>query len=100
MLAMFLHDRQIEQNLVDRVWTIHIDDSHHPPRAHTFPDVDDHARLLGAQSCFGFAGPDREKLLLRHGCGILDVEISVIQHAAFLLWSSAPCFATSAGTPG
>ena len=50
---MFFHDRQIEQNLIECVQTIHIDDSHHTPSAHTFPDVDDHARLLCAQGCFG-----------------------------------------------
>ena len=38
MLAMFFHDRQIEQNLVERIRTVHIDDSHHTPRAHTFPE--------------------------------------------------------------
>jgi hypothetical protein len=54
MLAVFLHERQIEQHLVNRVRTIHIDDSDHPSRAHTFPDVDHHTRLLCAQSCFGF----------------------------------------------
>ena len=46
MLAMFFHDRQIEQNFVERVRTIHFGDSHHTPRAHTFPDVDDHAPSL------------------------------------------------------
>ena len=45
MLAMFFHDRQIEQNSVERVQTIHIGDSHYTPRAHTFPDVDDDACL-------------------------------------------------------
>src|SRR6185312_12271554 len=80
VLAMFFHDRQIEEHLVDRIRTIHIDDSYHTPRAHTFPDVDDHAHLLRAQGCVGFAGPDREEILLRHGCRILEAEISVIQH--------------------
>jgi hypothetical protein len=90
MLAMVFHDRQIEENLVERVRTIHIGDSHHTTRAHTFPEVDHHARLLCAQTCFGFAGPNREEILLRHGCRILEVEINVIQHLVFLLWQN--CF--------
>src|ERR1700741_3259243 len=84
MLAMFFHDRQIEQDLVERIQAIHIDDSYHTPSAHTFPDVEDQAGLLCAQSRLRFAGPDRKEVLLRHGCRILDVEISVIQHLALL----------------
>jgi hypothetical protein len=61
MLAVFFHDRQIEQNLVEHVWTIHIGDSHHTPRAHTFPDVENYARLLCPQSGFGFAGQIEKK---------------------------------------
>src|SRR5262245_38683403 len=78
MLTVLFHDRQIEQDLVDRVWTIHIDHSDHTPGADTLPDVDDDARLLCAQSCFGFAGPNREELPLGHGCRILDLKVSVI----------------------
>ena len=37
MLAMFFHNRQIEQNLVERVWAIHIDDGHHPPGEQVVP---------------------------------------------------------------
>src|SRR5882672_1432474 len=89
MLTMFFHDRQIEQNLVECVQTIHIDDDHHTPSAHTFPNVNDQARLLCTQSCFGFAGPDREEIPLRHGCWILDAKISVIQHLVVLLQPSS-----------
>jgi len=76
----------------NRIWSSvsGIDDGHHTPRAHAFPEVDDHARLLCAQSCFGFAGKDRKEILLRHGCRILDVEIKVIQHVVFLPWQN--CF--------
>src|SRR5689334_21506283 len=97
MLAMFFHDRQIERDLVERIQAIHIDDSYHTPSAHTFPDVEDQAGLLCAQSRLRFAGPDRKEVPLRHGCRMLDVE-SVIQHLcsspfAELPWLQEPRFA-------
>ena len=60
-----------------------------PPGAHTFPDVDDHARLLCADGCFGFAGPDREEILLRHGRRIFDVEVNVIRNCP--VWAHGLC---------
>jgi hypothetical protein len=41
MLTVFFHDRQIEQELVERIRTIHVDDNDYTPQPHTFPDVDD-----------------------------------------------------------
>jgi hypothetical protein len=77
VLAMFFHDdRQIEQHLVDRVRTIHIDDSYHTPRAHTFPDVDDHARLLRPKA----ASASRAQIEKKSFCD-MDAEYS--------MWKSA-----------
>jgi hypothetical protein len=76
MLAMFFHDRQIEQDLVERIQAIHIDDSYHTPSAHTFPDVEDQAGLLCAQSRLRFAGPDRKEVLCDMG-------------ARYSMWKSA-----------
>jgi len=75
VLAVFLHDRQIEQDLVQRVRPVHVDDGDDPPGAYALPQIHDDAGLLGAQSSVGFPGPDGEQVLLGHGGRILNVKI-------------------------
>ncbi len=80
VLAVLLHDRQVERNLVEHVVRFDVDDGDDPALADAFPQIDHDTGLLGAERGLGLARPNLEQVLLAHRIRIFDVEVQVKQH--------------------